>query len=52
MTSNEFFNTKSTFDVRKRSQIVVSPDADSSMIIEPDFNRKKNSTVIKDNALV
>ena len=52
MTSNEFFNTKSTFDVRKRSHIVVSPDADSSMIIEPDFTRKKNKTVIKDNALV
>ena len=30
----------------------MSPDADSSMMIEPDFNRKKNSTVIKDNALV
>ena len=52
MTSNEFFNTKSTFDVRKNSQIVVSPDADSSIMIEHDFKRKKNSTIVKDNVLV
>lgn len=52
MTSNEFFNTKSTFEDRKRSHIVVSPDADSSMMIETDFNRKKNKTTIKGNVLV
>ena len=31
---------------------MVSPDADSSMIIEPNFNKKKHSTIIKDNVLV
>ena len=52
MTSNEFFNTKSTFDARKMSHIIVSPDADSSMVIEQDFQRKKSSTRVKGNVLV
>ena len=56
MTSRDgFHNTKTTLggDFSKRSQIVLSPDADASQIIDNQFKNRRNTvSTNKNNTLV